>query len=312
MKTFADCIHLAIAFDQNYLTPFYALITSVFENNKGNRIVIHCIATGLSDDQLNQIKQYVHSKKSEICFYSIDEQAASKFVLVSKWTSAVYYRLYFPLLISSEVKKLLYLDTDILVLKDLSQLFRTDLEQYPVAAVYDNYVKMAPQLGIHEEGAYFNSGVLLIDIRQWKEQQISEKAFQFLNDYPEKIKFVDQDALNAVLINNWKSLNSCYNTMYSSIPENCSRKQLSHLLKKITVLHFTLQRPWQLLCRNRYRHFYFYYLEKSPLKKYNKYTDFQWKKVPSLLQLRLVEWYHDSPFISKIWRQVKNNLIQNQ
>ncbi|ANE52448.1 glycosyltransferase family 8 protein [Flavisolibacter tropicus] len=308
MKTFVDSIHLAIAFDQNYLTPFYALIASVFENNKGNRIVIHCIATGLQEEQLDQIKQYVDNKKGEICFYTIDEQAASKFVLVSKWTSAVYYRLYFPLLVSAEVKKLLYLDTDILVLQDLTKLFKTDLEQYPVAAVYDNYVKLAPQLGIHKEGGYFNSGVLLMNIEQWKKQQISEKAFQFLMDHPEKINFVDQDALNAVLINNWKPLDSRYNTMYSSIPENSSRKQLSLLTHKIAVLHFTLQRPWQLLCRNRYRHLYFFYLKKSPLKRYKKYTDFQWKKIPGLVQLRLLEWYYDSPFISKIWRKVKTNL----
>jgi len=298
-------IDLAIAFDQNYIAPFYALITSIFENNRGNKLTIHAIVSGLSEENKSNISNYAIKNSSEINFYTIDEQTVSQYVLTSTWTSAVYYRLYFPLMVPDSVNRLLYLDTDTIVVNNLAPLYATDLELYPVGAIYDTWVKTAPHLGITEEGQYFNSGVLLIDIQQWKTQQVSEKAFAFLSAHPEKIKFVDQDALNAVLINNWKKLESKYNLMYSSIPEGMSKKEMNAFILDKVIIHFTLQRPWYLLCKNRLRELYFYYLQKSPVKQKKKITDFEWQKIPDLLKIRLIEFYYDSPGLQNAWKRLK-------
>lgn len=297
-------IHLGITFDQNYLSPFYALLMSILEHNRQHNIVFHAIITGVSDKTQQEIRDLIKQNNGDIHFYQIDQNFVSKFVLVSKWTSAVYYRLFFPFLIPAEVKRLLYIDTDALVVNDLSELYQHDLQHYPVGAVYDNYVKIAPQLGIEKEGSYFNSGVLLMDIERWKEQQISEKAMQFLADYPEKIKFVDQDALNAVLKDNWKKLDWKYNTMYSWIPEDIRKDQLDNFIKDKVILHFTLQRPWNTLCRNRFRDLYHHYLQISPAENKQKYSDFNKDKIVPLLKLRALEFYFDHPGIQKIWRAI--------
>lgn len=297
-------IHLAIAFDQNYLSPFYALLMSILEHNRKNKIVVHAIITGVTDKAQQDIRTLIQQHNGDIHFYEIDQQFVSKFVLVSKWTAAVYYRLFFPFVISPDVKRLLYIDTDVLVVNDLSELYNQNIDPYPVGAVYDNYVKTAPQLGITEDGNYFNSGMLLMDIDKWKEQQISEKAMQFLADYPEKIQFVDQDALNAVLKNNWKKLDWKYNTMYSCIPQDIRKDQLDSFIKDKVVLHFTLQRPWNTLCRNRYRDLYHHYLQISPAENKQKYTDYNSSKIVPLLKLRALEFYFDHPGIQTLWRAV--------
>lgn len=298
-------IHVGIAFDQNYLSPFYALATSIFVNNKKHAIVIHAIVSGVTADDKEKIKKFVEDHKGKIFYYEIDEKTVSQFVVVSKWTSAVYYRLYFPSLVPENVKRLLYLDTDTLVLGDIENLYKHDLEHYPVGAVYDDYVKKSPELGIDAEGQYFNSGVLLMDVKRWREQKISEQAFGFLTQFPEKIKYVDQDALNAVLKKNWKHLNCQYNTMYSTIPEGMSSEKRKQFIQQVIILHFTLQRPWNLLCQNRYRQLYFDYLEKSALKSYKKYTDFSWTKIPQLIKLRMQEFYFDQPVLQRLWRTIK-------
>jgi len=301
-----EIIHLGIAFDKNYLTPFYTLLTSILLNNKGNQITIHAIVTGISDKEKEKIESYVKQNKANIFYYTIDEQTVKQFVVTSTWTSAVYYRLYFPLLVPDSVKRLLYIDTDTIVVNNLAELYTANLAHYPVGAIYDTWVKTAPHLGITEEGEYFNSGVLLIDVRQWKAQQISEKAFAFLNAYPEKIKFVDQDALNAVLINNWQKLASKYNLMYSSIPEGMNKKEMNNYIADKVIIHFTLQRPWYLLCKNRYRELYFYYQQKSPADQMPKIVDFEWRKVPDLLKIRLTEFYNDSPGLQNAWKRIKS------
>jgi lipopolysaccharide biosynthesis glycosyltransferase len=92
------------------------------------------------------------------------------------------------------------------------------MNEFPVAAVYDNYVKSQPLLGIFDEGEYFNSGMLLIDVEKWREQNISEKVMEYLLKYPERIKFVDQCGLNAVLNGNWMKLPARFNRIFTYLP----------------------------------------------------------------------------------------------
>src|SRR5690349_2559637 len=168
-------IHLGIAFDINYLPHFYALFASIINSNGHNKIHVHSIITGVNIEVQKKIQQYATGNGHSISFYEIDEHFVNKFVLTGTWSSAVYYRLFFPLLVPKEVTRILYLDTDIVVVGDLRELYQTDLGDYPLAAVYDNYVKTAPQLGIYEEENYFNSGMMLMNIPVWNEQNISQQ-----------------------------------------------------------------------------------------------------------------------------------------
>jgi len=297
-------IHLGIAFDNNYLSPFYALAASIFDYNRKNRIVIHAIATGLDDYVLNEIKTYVHQHNHEILFYTIDESMLSNIVLVNKWTHAVYYRLLFPQLVPADIGRLLYIDTDTLVLNDLRELYEHQLHYHPVGAVYDNYVINHPEIGIEGTGNYFNSGVLLMDLQAWKEQKISEKAFDFLNNFPEKIVYVDQDALNVVLKDNWKKMAFKYNLLFSYISQTLPLSEQKDFLKDKVILHFTLQRPWSCISKNRFRTLYHYYLKNSPAPEKRKYTDWSGSKIIPALRLRILEFYFDSPSLQKAWKKL--------
>lgn len=298
-------IHLAIAFDEKYVTPFYALLTSVFYHNKENRINIHAIATGISDQEKTAIANYVQQHKGEINYYTIDQNFVSRFVLTSNWTSAVYYRLFFPFLVPDTINRLLYIDTDTLVINSLRAFEKIDLQGFPVAAAYDNWVKVQPLIGIEEEGKYFNSGVLLINVPEWKKQKISEKAFNYLTEYPEKIKFVDQDALNAVLIDNWLKIDNRFNLIYSIIPPYLARRDFKKYLADKIILHFTLERPWHMLCQNRFRYLYYKYLKLSPRSKYPLYADFSFSKLNKFINIRVREVYFDNPALMHLWRKIK-------
>lgn len=299
-------IHLGIAFDQNYVRHFFALFASILDTNRQNRIVAHCIITGLSEAEKSQIKAYAEAHGAEIRFYEIDEAFVKRFVLTSHWSAAAYYRLFFPLLVpEEEVKKLLYLDTDIIVVSDLAPLYDTPLEGFAVGAVYDNWVKNAPQLGITEEGNYFNSGMMLINVPLWKERKVSEQVFEYLAKYPERINYVDQCGLNAVLINKWKKLDWRYNVLHSRIPSAMSHKEKKAFLADKVLLHFTLDRPWKMLCRNPYRHLYHKYLGMSPFRPTEKYTDYSIKKTPHFLKIMAAELYFNMPLVKKVWRRLK-------
>jgi lipopolysaccharide biosynthesis glycosyltransferase len=298
-------MHLAVAFDQNYTRHFYALAASIFDNNRANRIVFHCIFTGLSDRQKENIRKYLERNNSEVRYYEVDEAFVSRFVLTSNWTPAAYYRLFFPALVGQDVGKLLYLDTDTIVVDDLAPLFCCDLEGYPVGAVEDNLVKTAPQLGILEEGNYFNSGMMLMNIPVWKEQRVSEQVFEYISKYPERINYVDQCGLNAVLINRWKKLDWRFNVIHSRIPEAMTKRQRNEFLKNKVIFHFTRDRPWNMLCRNPYRDLYHKYLLQSPFQG-KVYEDYSIMKTPQFLKIKATEMYFELPLVQRIWRRIKH------
>lgn len=185
MKLNPDGIHVAISFDENYITPFYVLATSIFLNNKKNAIIIHSITSGVGDTQKSEIANFVQRNNAEIFFYELDPETVSGLVIPENtwFTLATYYRLFFPELVPQEIEKLIYLDTDTLAIKDLRQLYHIDIGSKPIGAVREKIAKTRPEVGNYDTNNYFNAGVLLINIREWKKQGVTAKAVKFYENF---------------------------------------------------------------------------------------------------------------------------------
>lgn len=301
-------VHIASAFDRNYITPFYVLLASVFANNRKNKIVVHSIATGVSETEKAQIKSYVQSNSAEIYFYDIDEAYVRKSVVMppgTHFTIATYYRLFLPALVSSVTNRLLYIDTDAVVREDLKGVYDTNIGTFPFAAVPDSFPDVRTDLGIYEEGKYFNAGFLLIDIGNWQAHRVTEKALHFLSTHPEKIMFVDQDALNATQKNNWYPLARKYNITWFDVLQEVPKEKL---LQNAAVIHYTGgDKPWNALGKNKLRHVYHHYLKRSPHAFKKKYSDFKWsgKHLKTFAFIRLLEWYFEHPQLVKITRKIR-------
>lgn len=299
-------LHIALAFDENYLNQFFTLASSIFSNHEPGEIFFHVIASGIPASKLKEIENYAAQQGNTIHFYSVDESTIKKFVLVNQWTHAVYLRLFFPLVVPEPVSKILYLDVDTVVVNPLYELWSFDLGTLPLAAVYDNYVKTQPKIGITQEGEYFNSGVMLINVPRWNALSISEKTMAYLHHNPEKILFVDQCGLNAVLKGLWVKLPEKFNFIYSRVPASASINELKSLVKSIVIVHYTLHRPWQMLCRNRLAYLYFHYRSLLPKQLTGKrYTDFSLAKIPAFIKIKLINLYFDLPFLGFLWRKFK-------
>jgi lipopolysaccharide biosynthesis glycosyltransferase len=303
-------MHIALACDHFHLTPFFVLLTSLFDKNKMN-IHLHLIITGINEKEKDAITNYANKNDAEVNFYAIDETLVSDFpvFIFHSATTAIYYRLLFPFLVPNEVERLLYIDTDIVVLGNLSQVMNTDLKGHPVAAVVDGYSAPRKDLGITKVGEYFNSGVLLMDIKEWKKQHITERTIQFIIDNPKKLAFGDQCALNAVLVNNWLKLDPSYNVMFSNVPAKMSRKHLRASLKGKLLLHFTTgQKPWRFMCKNPYKFIYQEYLSKAPVgRKARKYTDLTFTRgcIKAFIRIKLHDLTYEAPLLRNLWDAMK-------
>lgn len=279
MKWKSNTIHLAISFDENYITPFYVLATSIFLNNKKNDIVIHSIASGITDAQKNGIIEYAHQNNAQIFFYEVSQENLSGLVIPkdSWFTVAAYYRLFFPSLVPDDIQKLIYIDADTVVIKDLSELYHLNIGTRPIGAVREKIGAVRPEIGNYDKDNYFNSGVMLIDIKEWRKQEVTEKALKFIHEFPDALKCVDQDALNAVLLDNWFCIEKKFNVLYQFVPSTLPKRARAPFLKDKVIIHYTLgkHKPWCALGRNKLSYIYHQYQKKSPKRHEKMYTDFK-------------------------------------
>ena len=305
-------LHLALAFDDKYVVPFYVLISSIFMNNKDKKIVIHVIVSGVTNEEKEGIVAYAARSNSEIIFYDIDIEYVGRLVLPDNednyLTGAIYYRLFFPFLVPAEVERLLYIDVDTLVVGGLAELFNVNLNGKPVGAVIDTDMPARIDLGIASVEDYFNSGVLLIDIEKWKAQKITEQAFKIINEEPERIKgYPDQDALNMALRDNWYKLEHKYNLMRLYVPNEVPKRQFANFLKDQKIIHYNGKKPWFSDCEHRLRHVYQQYARLSPRPEASHITKVQLpkEKRDKLRRSRTIEFYFDHPELVAVWRRLK-------
>jgi lipopolysaccharide biosynthesis glycosyltransferase len=313
----SNSIHLAVAFDKNFLTPFYVLVTSIFANNTDNFVCIHAIVSGISDQEKEKLKSYIQANQGDIFFYSLTEQQVDSLrqaITDPKYTLATFYRLFIPILLPDTIERIIYIDTDIVVINDLAELYQMQFEE-PFAAVVDPAPTIRTDLGITRPGNYFNAGVLLINLQAWRREKISEKALDFVIQFPEKCKYVDQCALNAVSIGNWKKIDSRYNLMGQYAPDLLKNEYAQFLDDKV-IVHFNIFKPWDRLCQMRLRFLYHHYFDMSPekgKKRYKKFN-FTFKNVARLVRNKTMGIYRDHLAINHTYERIKpaENLLREQ
>ena len=259
MKKVDSKLNLTLAFDENYLIPFYVVLTSIFTNNIGKTFMLHLIVTGVSDETKSKIILYCTQNGSKVFFYNIDTEYVKNFAVSNdpRYTLAVYYRLFIPHLIPNKIRKIIYLDTDTIVVGDLCQLYNVQMGEVPAAFAVDPIIR--PDLGINEVGKYFNSGVILINVKHWLKQKITEKAIAFLRANPEKVVYHDQDALNVVLKGNWFKFSNRFNLTFRDIPTLNKEEYNEFLIDKIVMHYNDAHKPWDLLCCHPFQFLYFDY-----------------------------------------------------
>jgi lipopolysaccharide biosynthesis glycosyltransferase len=174
------------------------MLCSLLRHNRGPRIhILHSAGAGR---ELLKLKSFAMGYGSEVSLYQVSAEEV-RGLRVDGWVSlAVYYRLLGPHILPGSITKILYLDSDIIVRRSLTELWNIDLGRYALAAVED--------VGRPRR---FNSGVMLINLNFWRQNNVPERAITFGRDHPEKNEDWDQSALNAILVDQWFELPPIWN-----------------------------------------------------------------------------------------------------
>lgn len=142
----------------------------------------------------------------------------------AEFTAATWARIFVPELVADDVTRVVFVDTDVLVRRSLYELFTVDLRGRTLGAVNDRvgtamcvapYGDLVPDWeasGIPPAMPLFNTGVLVIDTRRWREREVTARVLDHARRFPHGARFGDQGYVNAVLWDDWVPLDSRWNS----------------------------------------------------------------------------------------------------
>jgi len=231
------------------------------------------VNSGITDKNKLFMKKFVEDKNQTIEFIQVNPEVITKGKNFDQ--KPIYtYRILIPTLLPDNVDRVLYLDSDTLVLSDLKYIYNIDL--------HGKAVGMCVNIGnftINHLKIYHNSGVILIDVKKWNNEKLTDKLLSYMHNNIKKylynedkkklFKYPDQDLINIVLSDNIRTINLCYNYQTTHKVLSFCNVGIKHFVGYIKPWHFprTDNNAFELYYKNwnnsPLRIYKYYYILKS-------------------------------------------------
>jgi lipopolysaccharide biosynthesis glycosyltransferase len=266
------------AVDDNYAMPLAVMLQSAGKNVAIDKHVhVLLMDGGISDVSLRKLEDSLSHLPMTIHLVEPDHSIISDLPISHHATYSVYFRLLAGLLLPKSIERIIYLDADMIVYGDISELWEHPIDDHYCLAVQDiscpfiashhalanndkarkylaegTPIQNWRQLGLDPKAPYFNSGVMVLNLVRWRQEQVENALLECLRSNERHIWCWDQYALNVVFSGNWGMLPARWNQgaqMYKIPGPEYSPIPLEEFLEmrdNPAVVHFTTEwKPWK-------------------------------------------------------------------
>lgn len=260
-------MNILLCTDNIYAMPTGVLMHSVCDHDKDVQFYVF-VDDAFSADNRKRLSDIAELYGSGISFYTISQQQTANMPVKREdqpgyITKSAYNRLFAALMLPDGVRKVIYLDGDIVVRKSLRPLWEMDIDGYAVGVVNDMHELKhinSHRLPYDMKDGYFNSGVLLINVEYWRQHDCMSLFNDITEDYQEVLTLHDQDVLNIAFHDKKKWLPVTYNMQNGFLYKNQKlwnvpeiEEELNVMKHDPVVVHFsTWDKPWKLECFHPY------------------------------------------------------------
>jgi lipopolysaccharide biosynthesis glycosyltransferase len=238
---------LALASNERYFPGLYCVVASALSHlDEARKVDLKVLDGGISRTSRDTLSKLVDrmGEAGRLEFVRVDPSVFGKATLGPGQSHMAYCRILLPHLL--DVPRLVYLDCDVLVFRDLSELFDVELSPGKIlGAVLDSETltlgddssTLAGAMNVPADGRYFNSGVMLMSLNELRKENFTEKSLEFFKNWRGAYRFWDQSAFNFLL-----------HGRIDELPEHWNRaswrfdEQQNNDLD--CVLHYTTSAPW--------------------------------------------------------------------
>jgi lipopolysaccharide biosynthesis glycosyltransferase len=327
-------IVLVTASDNGYAMPLAVTIRSALNHlSKNRRLRLFVMDGGLTDDSRARLLRSWTDPRLSVEWIRPNMDLVGDLLVSHQVTVVTYLRLLMAELLPGDVTRAIYIDADMLVRRELGALWDEPQDGHAalavpeIAAPYIDAPTAMPnfeqcrahlcayipimnyrELGLAPDAQYFNGGLLVADLAQWRSKNLGEQMLDCLRKYREHVLWWDQYALNVALAGNWRPLDYRWNQgthvyAYPSWRESpVDRETLATLRKSPWIVHFcSPSKPWHYFNRHPFRREFFHCLRQTEWR--------DWR--PSPPENLFKEWwdFHYEPFRSK-WKLRVRSLKQ--
>lgn len=256
-------MNVVICVDPTYALPLFALLHSLSGHESSRAIDVFIIGSDLPPELVNRIERASIGHLKRVSYINAEIHRVQHLPL-QRWISrAAYLKLLAPGMLPCDAERVILLDADLIVRSDLAPLWEADMQDRLLLAVQDYgcpYVsdsfgiKRYRELGLPADAPYFNSGVMLVDLDRWREEEVERRALDYLTTHAQHLRCHDQEALNVVAAGRWAALDPRWNQMphiywAEHLPPSPHREQLLAQRPVIIghpfIIHFAArQKPW--------------------------------------------------------------------
>ena len=301
-------MNIVFATSDLYSKPAHITLKSMLVNNRDvEEINVYYVENGLTDESKKRLQKLIDQYYRTIVFIPMPEWLNSISGLLR--TNAIAYTYcYFQDILPHTVDKVLLLEGDTIVTDNLTEFYDIDISDYYLAATDDLQSKWCKEkVGIKATSPYFNSGVMLINLKKMREDNITPKITEIIKSGKAKFLYEVQDEMNVMLEGHVKIIPPRFNCTtsvflfdyknmkrYRRPTTCCSKEEFDEAKRHPVVVHFTKNqiiqsRPWIEECTHPYKKYYLQVkaktvladepLWKSDRNKTNRFVNFVYSKI---------------------------------
>lgn len=267
-------INVIFCADANYAQHLGVTLVSLLSNNPNNRFLITIVTSEVNNTWESDLSQIAARYGNASLQFKKFDLGRVAHLQTDHATASVYMRLFMTEFFDESVSKVLYLDSDLIVCRDVGPLWMTNIDGHALAAVSDRPEGRCVLDRSIPAGRFFNSGVLLVNLDRWRRSGAPQHLIKLAEEYKGKLIWWDQDILNAVYFSETYLLGLEWN--FQARMADCTADELNidpgyfaAVRKHPAIVHFSTKfKPWDRDASINYRGLYFKYLALTPWRDY--------------------------------------------
>lgn len=259
-------MNILVTLNSNYLNVLIVMLKSLAYNNKHQKFDVYVMNESLTEKDIEYLKENT-MKNINIIDLKINDKELEEAPVTKRYPKEMYYRIFAAYYLPKKVKKILYLDPDLVVINKIDKLYNTNLDNYYFAAASHIWGILQTfnqiRLRMNSNNVYINSGVMLMNIKLLRENQNRDEVYHFIKQNKSKLMLPDQDVISGLYGNKILPLDPyAYNMTEKLLNQKYFLPHISErwIKENSVIIHYCgKNKPWNKLYKGKLNKFYQFY-----------------------------------------------------